>query len=257
MYYAIRRLKEKPEEPDYVSPSKLERPGTGTERPGDRNMTIGRVETFTKEAPISRFDTLGGSHKSGKKAYVGRSATLQEEISPEKRFDTIQLRVEQFLYKTQLSIPVFYELIDTDKSQSIDKDEFIERLVKAKLGINKSLATEFFNYVDSDGNGSLCYKEFATAFKDINVRQILWKLKKLYKTTDGLRELFGMHAESKGYLTRDDVGDLLQNIMNDIQRYEKLHVFEALDRADKNGQITLETWLETFSKLDPLPGNGN
>lgn len=61
----------------------------------------------------------------------------------------VKLRIENFMRDQKLSVPLFYMLIDKNKDNSIQKDEFIERMQKLeKIKLNKIEAEQFFSILD-------------------------------------------------------------------------------------------------------------
>ncbi len=57
----------------------------------------------------------------------------------------IKIRIENFMQKEKLSLPFFYELIDTVKDKVVTKEEFSERMKKIdKIKLNQAEADSFF-----------------------------------------------------------------------------------------------------------------
>ena len=123
-------------------------------------------------------------------------------------FSSIKIRVENFLTNSGLTIPIFYEYIDKNQDNSIDKEEFTKKLRNApNIKLSKYECEEFFNFVDSSKNGEISYKEFATAFKDLHVRI---ELSRLYKSRDGdVEALFYEFSEKKGFLSLPDIEGMM------------------------------------------------
>lgn len=69
----------------------------------------------------------------------------KDEEAKAEKLRLIKIRIENFMQKEKLSLPFFYELIDTVKDKVVTKDEFSERMKKIdKIKLNQAEADSFF-----------------------------------------------------------------------------------------------------------------
>ena len=72
-------------------------------------------------------------------------AVNKDEEAKAEKLRLIKIRIENFMQKEKLSLPFFYELIDTVKDKVVTKDEFSERMKKIdKIKLNQAEADSFF-----------------------------------------------------------------------------------------------------------------
>ena len=132
--------------------------------------------------------------------------------------------------KNSLTIPIFYEYIDSNQDNTIDRTEFTKKLRNAQnIKLSVYECEEFFDFVDVDKNGTISYKEFATAFRELNVKI---ELNRLWKSRDGdIDGLFDEFSNKKGYLELDDIEQMMKMQSDKVKRFEIEHIFEFLDEG--------------------------
>ncbi len=100
----------------------------------------------------------------------------------------------------------------------------------AKASLTEEDAENFYDYIDADGNGSLTYKEFASAFSDYNVETILQQIAKVNPESN---KLFDDNSAKKGFLGYDDIKRMMKDFNPDLNEIDVRQVFAHFDVGGK------------------------
>ncbi|NXG15394.1 CAPSL protein, partial [Grallaria varia] len=139
-----------------------------------------------------------------------------------------------------------FQIMDSNRSRTLDFNEFMKGLKDYAVVIDKEEAQEIFRIFDKDGNGTIDFNEFLVTLRPpmSNSRKeiIMQAFKKLDKTGDGvitvedLREVYNPKHHPK-YLNGD---------------WTEEEVFRAfLDNfgslCDKDGKVTTEEFMDYYA----------
>eukprot|EP00347_Sterkiella_histriomuscorum_P001583 403371470 len=196
-------------------------------------------------------------------------AKIDENNMPALKKFQLDYCLTKIIYKVSKigkDIKYIYEVLDQDKSGSLDRNELISGL-RNQLGIYipEEESEELVKYLDSDGSGDIDFKEFSRKinFKDLQQKQHAYTISKvqflnvLLKEWDSckrrennkIRDIFHRFDDNgDGVLAFNEFETLMRSLDPSIKKKQVVDLFrETLDGQDQlDDTINIETFIQTI-----------
>lgn len=156
-------------------------------------------------------------------------------------------KIQDFMIKQGISMPLFYEYIDKDGDKRLDIGEFTTKISNVGIDFTKGEAKALFHYIDANDSQEVTYREFSTGMHDVNIAYIIHKIRKIMKEVKlSLEQLFGDYdSKDKGYWNMEDFKEFMDDYCSDLKDFEKKDILEHIDQ-DGNHKIDKGELRKTF-----------
>jgi Ca2+-binding EF-hand superfamily protein len=197
-------------------------------------------------------DTKKIVKKDDKKPVTKRKPSDEEDTRAVTKYTDAEIKrcknkIQDFMVKEGISMPLFYEYIDKDGDKRLDIGEFTTKISNVGIDFTKDECKALFHYIDANDSKEVTYREFSTSMHDVNIAYIIHKIRKIMKDVKlSLEQLFGDYdSKDKGYWNMEDFKEFMDDYCSDLKDFEKKDILEHID-LDGNHKIDKGELSKTF-----------
>ncbi|CAF1332782.1 unnamed protein product [Adineta ricciae] len=127
-----------------------------------------------------------------------------------------------------------FDLFDRDHSGSISSTELKQLLLALNFKPSESLLRKVMKEMDTDGNGTIEFSEFAKAMSSVYSRAL---------TDEEMHRAFRcFDKDDSGFITRDELRDVLKQLNHNISERRITEVMKAVDE-NGDGKISFDEFV--------------